>query len=176
MAWRRSGDKPLSEPMMVSLLTHICVTRPQWVSSKLTHLSGPGYICVFVWDIHYSHFDILSIEIWKTPNSGTNKDKFTHVSAACIRNIGIFICDTTRNNIKLINPSFFKTLQCFVQADKNNCHEKTHSDIDGLVQNWSNSIADALELLQSCTKPSILLSTRYPFSSPVVEADIFWDN
>ena len=32
MAWRRSGDKPLSEPMMVSLLTHICVTRPQWAS------------------------------------------------------------------------------------------------------------------------------------------------
>ena len=31
MAWRRSGDKPLSERMMVSLLTHICVTRPQWV-------------------------------------------------------------------------------------------------------------------------------------------------
>ena len=30
MTWRRSGDKPLSEPMMVSLLTHICVTRPQW--------------------------------------------------------------------------------------------------------------------------------------------------
>ena len=33
MAWRRSGDKPLSEPMMVSLLTHICVTRPQWVNN-----------------------------------------------------------------------------------------------------------------------------------------------
>ena len=31
MAWRRAGDKPLSEPMMVSLRTHICVTRPQWV-------------------------------------------------------------------------------------------------------------------------------------------------
>ena len=25
------GDKPLSEPMMVRLPTHICVTRPQWV-------------------------------------------------------------------------------------------------------------------------------------------------
>ena len=34
MAWRRPGDKPLSEPMMVRLPTHICVTRPQWV--KLT--------------------------------------------------------------------------------------------------------------------------------------------
>ena len=32
MAWRRPGDKPLSKPMMVSLLTHIFVTRPQWVS------------------------------------------------------------------------------------------------------------------------------------------------
>ena len=32
MAWRRPGDKPLSEPMMVNLLTHICVTRPQWVN------------------------------------------------------------------------------------------------------------------------------------------------
>ena len=29
MAWRRRGDKPLSEPMMVNLLTHICVTRSQ---------------------------------------------------------------------------------------------------------------------------------------------------
>ena len=32
MAWRRPGDKPLSEPMMVSLPTHICVSRPQWVN------------------------------------------------------------------------------------------------------------------------------------------------
>ena len=33
MAWRRPGDKPSSEAMMVSLLTHICVTRPQRVNS-----------------------------------------------------------------------------------------------------------------------------------------------
>ena len=31
MAWRWSGDKPLFEPMVVSLLRHICVTRPRWV-------------------------------------------------------------------------------------------------------------------------------------------------
>ena len=29
MAWRRPGDKPLSEPMLVFVPTHICVTRPQ---------------------------------------------------------------------------------------------------------------------------------------------------
>ena len=38
MAWRRPGDKPLSEPMMVSSPMHICVTRPQWVNThKSTH-------------------------------------------------------------------------------------------------------------------------------------------
>ena len=31
MAWRRPGDKPLSDPMVVWSLTHICVTPPQWV-------------------------------------------------------------------------------------------------------------------------------------------------
>ena len=33
MAWRRPGDKPLSESMMVSLSTHICVTRTQWINA-----------------------------------------------------------------------------------------------------------------------------------------------
>ena len=36
MAWHRPGDKPLSEPMIVSLPTHICVTRPQWVIYQIT--------------------------------------------------------------------------------------------------------------------------------------------
>ena len=31
IAWRRPGDKPLSETMIFGLPTHICVTRPQWV-------------------------------------------------------------------------------------------------------------------------------------------------
>ena len=32
IAWRRSGDKPLFEPMKFRLPMHICVTRPQWVN------------------------------------------------------------------------------------------------------------------------------------------------
>ena len=39
MAWRRPGDKPLSEPMMVRLRTHICVTRPQWVNEPFPMLN-----------------------------------------------------------------------------------------------------------------------------------------
>ena len=54
MAWRRSGDKPLSKPMMVILLTHICVIRPQCVNWKykqhpgtfLGSLTSYEYICM----------------------------------------------------------------------------------------------------------------------------------
>ena len=31
MAWYQWGNKPLSEPMMIDLPMHICITRPQWV-------------------------------------------------------------------------------------------------------------------------------------------------
>ena len=30
MAWCWQSDKPLSELILISLLTHVCVTRPQW--------------------------------------------------------------------------------------------------------------------------------------------------
>ena len=35
MAWRRPGEKPLSEPTMVSLPKHICVIRPQWINMQI---------------------------------------------------------------------------------------------------------------------------------------------
>ena len=41
MAWRRPGDKSLSEPMLIVSLTHIWVSRLQWVKFVLisvTHL------------------------------------------------------------------------------------------------------------------------------------------
>ena len=64
MAWCRPGDKPLSEPMVGCLLTHICVTRPQWVNWTsiefmaslsnhiqlwyiIIHTSMPSFICYF---------------------------------------------------------------------------------------------------------------------------------
>ena len=70
MAWRRSGDKPLSEPMMVSLLTHICVTRPQWVTvypKKYAH----GF-CIAVLCCGYTLTDfpisirLTSLALWQS--------------------------------------------------------------------------------------------------------------
>ena len=33
IVWQQPGDKLLSEPMLLSSPTHICVTPPQWVNS-----------------------------------------------------------------------------------------------------------------------------------------------
>ena len=42
MAWRRSGDKPSSYATLISLPTHICVTRPQWVNTNI-HIVNCDY-------------------------------------------------------------------------------------------------------------------------------------
>ena len=63
MAWRRSGDKPLSEPMMVSLLTHICVTWPLSVNSSPTGQNDRQF--------SRQHFQMHFLE-WKWQNSDSN--------------------------------------------------------------------------------------------------------
>ena len=45
MAWCRPGDKPLSEPMIISLPTHICFTRPQWINAR--------HIPVYAFGLHW---------------------------------------------------------------------------------------------------------------------------
>ena len=55
MAWHRPGEKPLSESKMVSLLTHICIARPQWVKhhnySLYHHCANLSEDIGCLWDI-----------------------------------------------------------------------------------------------------------------------------
>ena len=79
MAWRRPGDEPLSEPMMVRLPTHICVTRPQWVKSRQSVASvlalhwNWGQTCH--WVCQLTHWDLSKMEFlhvkkkWRGENS-----------------------------------------------------------------------------------------------------------
>ena len=60
MAWCRPGDKPLSEPMMFNLLTHRCVTRPQWIKwTKTRQIWG-------IWKLRPAYSP-------ETPNLGQNR-------------------------------------------------------------------------------------------------------
>ena len=61
MAWRRPGDKPLSEPMMVFVPMHICVTRPQWVNE---------FPCLCNYILHH----VLSDEIASSASAATLKN------------------------------------------------------------------------------------------------------
>ena len=80
MAWRRPGGKPLSEPMMVSLMTLICVTRPQWVKLRTPETRRPTYVSLIAADalapISY-HFALIYESYFATritlQPSNTNK-------------------------------------------------------------------------------------------------------
>ena len=81
MAWRRPGDKTLSEPMMVRLPTHICVTRPQWVKHPSGHFADDILECIFLNEkLLYS--DEISIKIIP---KGLIKDKpsLVKIMACC---------------------------------------------------------------------------------------------
>ena len=68
MAWCRPGDKPLSVPMMIILLTHICVTCPQWVKA-VWHI----YVCVsLIWVIIGSGSGLMPV--WCQAITWTNDD------------------------------------------------------------------------------------------------------
>ena len=86
MAWRRPGDKPLSEPMMVSLPTYICVTRPQWV---LTHPP--------------------------TPTPGQNGQHLAHDVFKCIL-LNENVCILNKNSLKFLPKILIDKLPALVQT------------------------------------------------------------
>ena len=67
MAWRRPGAKPLSVPMMFSLLTHIYDTRLQWIrhSDKWPTQIGNTQNAIEDWekatDNTGSHFTVVKV-------------------------------------------------------------------------------------------------------------------
>ena len=61
MAWCVVGARPLSEPMMVRLPTHICVTRPQWVDTS--SVRGSEYSSVYSY-----HMDNLASQPYQIVN------------------------------------------------------------------------------------------------------------
>ena len=96
MAWRRPGDTPLSEPMMVSLLTHIGVTRLQWVNFwvcigmtqvlMLTKYNWVHLQWTFVWvgPIKHSHGFFIIVNSWWRDYM----DTISAFLALCAANIG----------------------------------------------------------------------------------------
>ena len=77
MAWRCPGDKPLSEPMMVSLLTHMCVTRPQWVKTCPTQCTVHVYLPWVSCQIAFWCPNSFILILWVIGTDVTEKDTKT---------------------------------------------------------------------------------------------------
>ena len=58
IAWCRPGDKLLFEPVMVSLSTHICVIRPQWIYNA--YLQTVAY-----WNVCYVYVSNMVFSKWR---------------------------------------------------------------------------------------------------------------
>ena len=80
VAWRRPGDKPLSEAMVGSLLMHICVTLPQWVKSSPKPILTMAYYSLSTPELVQGHqqahkddiiHDIISKLLWLLKVTGT---------------------------------------------------------------------------------------------------------
>ena len=59
MHWRWPCNKPLSEPAMVSLLPHICITLPQWVNTLESMVYMPANEIYFMTSKIYLHIHVL---------------------------------------------------------------------------------------------------------------------
>ena len=105
MAWRRLGAKPLSEPMMFSLLMHICVTWPQWVNSLAPERCGSSYI-----QVHFSNslngkkplpepmLTQISVAIWHHQATRTRRSWYS-----AWWTILLLICDIFGHNALMID-------------------------------------------------------------------------
>ena len=67
MAWCWSGGKPLSEPVMVSLLMHVCITRPDELIKPVVKFMQH---IISVFESVFLYFEVLvasDFKIWVSP-------------------------------------------------------------------------------------------------------------
>ena len=101
MAWRRPGDKPLSESMMVSLFTHICVTRPQWVNAIILLAVPPSIDVIHTHCTRESTSGFQQIAIFKTSLICNQWWKSAMICLSCLTlNCPLVSCMKIRRNKK----------------------------------------------------------------------------
>ena len=154
MAWCLPGDKPLSEPMMVSLLTHICVTRPQWVNPAYSRLlmswqmKEPGHQQPCYWPSSWKF--LVSAPEGLRMSSSYNKHNLTF-------NLGIWQMRIHLHCLKHLNNLFQASHECIKLAENIHLRELKLP----LIRHWLKLFLGTMEtalifLIQSDTIPESL--------------------
>ena len=156
MAWRRTGDKPLSEPMMPYLLMQILSTQPQWVNWIWYHKFYPSetwYWCLYcrsrprlctlcgcLAEVHVVIWSpLLGTSLTKEP-SGSNMRSTHH--------------EELENDI--FSGEVWGCVLCVIFRSYSTKKRPT----DGLVQDCDTSSALVIELSQSSKKWSMCQKTQ----------------
>ena len=80
MAWRRTGDKPLSEPMLPSSQTHICGTRGRWI----THLDASCRTKLLKVKKNLVTSKMRNHLIWLPTNDKTSRNYHCFIACPCV--------------------------------------------------------------------------------------------
>ena len=167
MASRWSSDKPSLEPLVFRLLTHICVTRPQWVQMSWGVPFSKTYSPLFIFDrdffscIYRARKSPLFYCILRNNNFTLNiYDSMTHkkqriVFPPCIVHSAIY--STLENRHLWLVPPFLNISV--------NCYFLIYAVTEYIASYWNNFIW----LLRTSTLSIILKPLRVvPWLHPCV--------
>ena len=119
MAWCWSGDKPLSQPMLVSLPTHICVTRSQWVKPSQLTPTQPYQKPTATWHWYLKSWVVIS-EWCKTVL--VNHDLANHRHAIGQKKVMDLFLNVIQNCPRLSMTDFSHILSCICPMTSLACH------------------------------------------------------
>ena len=126
MTWRWPGVKPLSEPMMVSLLTCICVTRPQLINNDLAHwdilLSIGIYLGLNITVASQKHQGLLQVNSKKKHNK--NRNWLHQLLAVTVSPYGSSDTFPSSKDQWLMASELIQVRHAMATFDNNNCNIK----------------------------------------------------
>ena len=131
MAWRRPGDKPLSEAVMVSSMTHICVTRPQWVDEWWPTLQMRTYmhhLALMGWNdsiwasldlIYTNHHPISIVNIYR---------QVSNIRHTKYQNLNVFHLGLQLSLYNILKPGVKPRMKMYVVGAALTSHAPTTSE------------------------------------------------
>ena len=165
MAWRRLGDKSLSEPMMLSWLTHICVTPPQWVNTwgrdkmgntlQMTFSNGISWIKIVIFWLKFSwNLSHGSNKQYSSIGVDNDMELIRHyLSQWWLSSLLMLICSSWSQQV-----NYFSTYHGYITVSAGDCF---HHFPRGILNNLTNIISWGVYLFHI-----VLLSVRrsvHPF-------------
>ena len=109
---------PLSEPMLVSLLTHICITRPEWVNTgnlfiykclDIVIINSLGIARSFACNLDLKITNTLQWMIWHNPTS-----QFLRIHSSAVRSLIVRFRKVLKAQLRCLN---FVSIRSEILAD-----------------------------------------------------------